>query len=159
MSPIALSSLVRRMKVSSPNCYNFKKPSVQAQTIRSLHNSAYLKNVFLAILTAVWSISVSYTMVHTLCFEEVYLDIRNQSGCLRVMSFLKAGLYCMSPCSRLYLMYLVFPSFTSNLISCAPVSTRSSKVVPFPDCQRKVRCHQISEVSVGFNVCRIFAAP
>ena len=39
--------------------------------------------------------SVSYTMVYTPCFEEVYLDIRNRSGCLCVMSFLKAGLYCI----------------------------------------------------------------
>ena len=33
-------------------------------------------------------------MVYKPCFEEVYLDIRNQSGCLCVMSFLKAVLYC-----------------------------------------------------------------
>ena len=46
------------MKVSNPDCYNFKKPSVLAQTIGSSHNSAYFKNVFLTILTAVWRINV-----------------------------------------------------------------------------------------------------
>ena len=58
MSPKGLNSLEKRMKVSSPNCYNFKKPSVLAQTIRSSHNSSYFKKVFLTILTAVWSIKV-----------------------------------------------------------------------------------------------------
>ena len=58
MSPIGLSSLQTGMKASSPNCYNFKKPSVLVHTIRSLHNSAYSKNVFLTILTAVSSIKV-----------------------------------------------------------------------------------------------------
>ena len=38
--------------------------------------------------------SVSYTMVYTPCFEEIYSNIRNQSGCFCEMSFLKAGLYC-----------------------------------------------------------------
>ena len=38
--------------------------------------------------------SVSYTMVYTPCFEEVYLHIRNQSSCLCPTSFLKAGLHC-----------------------------------------------------------------
>ena len=41
MSPIGLNSLETRMKVSSPNCYNFNNPSVLAQAIRSLHSSAY----------------------------------------------------------------------------------------------------------------------
>ena len=86
------------MKVSNPNCYNFEKLSVLPQAIRSLqslYNNGYFKNVFLTILKAVWSISVSYTMLYTPCFEGVYLDIRNQPGCLCVTSFLKAGLYCM----------------------------------------------------------------
>ena len=39
--------------------------------------------------------SASYTMVYILCFQDVYLDTRNQSGCLYVMNFLKAGLYCI----------------------------------------------------------------
>ena len=50
--------LETRMKVSSPNYYNFKKPSILAQTIRSSYNSAHFKNVFLKTLTAVWSIKV-----------------------------------------------------------------------------------------------------
>ena len=36
-------------------------------------------------------------MVYTPCFEEVYLNIRNQSGCFCGMSFLEAGLYCTVP--------------------------------------------------------------
>ena len=100
MSPKGLSSLDTRMKVSSPNCYNFKKPLILAQTIRSSHNSVYFKNLFLMILTdsCFDYKSVSYNMVYKPCFEEVYLDIRNQSGCLRVTSFLKAGLYCIYHC-------------------------------------------------------------
>ena len=39
---------------------------------------------------------VSYTMIYTPCFEEVYLNIGNQSGCFCETSFLKAGLYCSS---------------------------------------------------------------
>ena len=35
-------------------------------------------------------------MVYTPCFEEIYSNIRNQSGCFSEMSFLKAGLYCIS---------------------------------------------------------------
>ena len=45
------------MKAVSPNCYNLKKLSAQAQT-RSLYNGAYFKNVFLTILIAVWNIKV-----------------------------------------------------------------------------------------------------
>ena len=33
-------------------------------------------------------------MVYTPCFEEIYSNIRNQSGCFCEMSFLKARLYC-----------------------------------------------------------------
>ena len=58
MSPIGLNSLETRMKVSSPNYYNFKKPSILAQTIRSSYNSAHFEYVFLKTLTAVWSIKV-----------------------------------------------------------------------------------------------------
>ena len=58
MSPIGLNSLETKMKVSIPNRYDFKKPSILAQTIRSLHNGAYFKSVFLTILTAVWTIKV-----------------------------------------------------------------------------------------------------
>ena len=89
MSPNGLNSLETRMKVSSPN-YNFKIHSVLAQTIGSSHNSAYLENVFLTISTEYKS--VSCTMVCTPCLEGVYLDIRNQLGCLCVTSFLKAEL-------------------------------------------------------------------
>ena len=53
MAPISLSSLEIRIKVLSPNYYNFKKISVLTQTISFLFNCAYLKNVFLTILTAV----------------------------------------------------------------------------------------------------------
>ena len=65
MSPIGLNSLETRMKVSSPNCYDFKKPSILAQRIRSLHKSSYFRNVFLTILTAVWSIKVFLIPWHT----------------------------------------------------------------------------------------------
>ena len=91
-----LSSQETRMEVSSPNCYDFKKPSVLAPTIGSSHNSANFKNVFLNYFDSCLEYkSVSYTMVYTPYFEEVYLDIRNQSGRLCVTSFLKAGLYCI----------------------------------------------------------------
>ena len=79
MVPVSLSSLEIRMKVLSLNHYNFKKLSVLTQTISFLENK-----------------SVSYTMVYTPCFEEIYSNIRNQSGCFCEMSFLKAGLYCIS---------------------------------------------------------------
>ena len=65
MSPIGLNSVEKRMKVSSPNCYNFKKLSVLVQTIRSLYKSAYFTNVFLTILTAVWNIKVFLIPWHT----------------------------------------------------------------------------------------------
>ena len=64
--------------------YDFKKHSVLAQTISFLYNSAYSLNAFLTILTAFWNISVSKTMVYTSYFEEVYRNIRNQSGCFFV---------------------------------------------------------------------------
>ena len=57
-SPIGLNSLEARIKVLSPNCYNFNKLSVLVQTIRSLYSSAYFKNVFLTIFTAVCNIKV-----------------------------------------------------------------------------------------------------
>ena len=41
-------------------------------------------------------------MAYTPCCEEVYLDIRNQSGCLCVMSFLKARLYCNKSLKNVY---------------------------------------------------------
>ena len=52
MFPIGLN---QRLK---PKLFNFKKLSVLAQTIRSLYNSAYFKNVFLTILIAAWNIKV-----------------------------------------------------------------------------------------------------
>ena len=55
---IGLNSLETKMKVLGPNCYSFKKHTVLVQTIRSTHNSAYFKNVFLTMLRAVWSINV-----------------------------------------------------------------------------------------------------
>ena len=74
----------------------FKKLSVLAQTISFLHNCAYyVINIFSTILTAVWHIKVLLIPWYTHCFEEVYLDIRNQSGCFCERSFLTAGLYCM----------------------------------------------------------------
>ena len=97
MSPIGLNSLETRMKVLRLNCYNFKKLSLLAQTIRALYNSAYFENVFLTIFDSCLEYkSVAYTMVHTPSFEEAYLSIRNQSGCFSEMSFSKAGLYCTS---------------------------------------------------------------
>ena len=58
MAPISLSSLEIRMKVLSPNYYNFKKLSVLTQNISFLFNCAYLKNVFLTNFTAVWNTKV-----------------------------------------------------------------------------------------------------
>ena len=55
---IGLNSLETRMKVLGPNCYSFTKRIVLAQTIRFTHSSPYSKNVFLTMLTAVWSIKV-----------------------------------------------------------------------------------------------------
>ena len=104
MSPIGLNSLQTRMKVFSPNCYAFKKPSVLAQTIGNSHNSAYFKRRFLNNFDSCLEYkSVSYTMVYnTPCFEEVYLDIRDQSGCLLSLcnEFLKGGT----------LLYLILPN-------------------------------------------------
>ena len=95
MASISLSSLEIIMKVLSPNYYNFKKLSVLTQTISFLFNCAYLKKRFLNNFDSCLEYkSVSYTMVYTPCFEEIYPNIRNQSGCLCDMSFLKAGLYC-----------------------------------------------------------------
>ena len=88
MAPISLSSLEIRMKVLSPNYYNFKKLSVLTQTISFLFNCAYLKKRFLNNLDSCFECkSVSCTMVYTACFEEIYCNISE-------MSFLKAGLYC-----------------------------------------------------------------
>ena len=89
MAPISLSSLEIRMKVLSPNYYNFKKLSVLTQTISFLFNCAYLKKRFLNNFDSCLEYkSVSYTMVYTPCFEEIYSNIRNQSGCFCEMSFL-----------------------------------------------------------------------
>ena len=55
---IGLNSLETRMKVLGSNCYSFTKRTVLAQTVRFIHNSPYFKNVFLTMLTAVWSIKV-----------------------------------------------------------------------------------------------------
>ena len=41
-------------------------------------------------------LSVSYTMVYTPCFQDVCLNIRNQSDSFCEKSFLKAGLYCIN---------------------------------------------------------------
>ena len=59
-------------------------------------------------------------MAYTPCFEEVYLDIRNQSGCLCVMSFLKAGLYCRS-------MFDDISKAVISLLICAIHGNRYSK--------------------------------
>ena len=48
----------KKMKVSDPNFYHFKKLSVLAQTIRSLYNSAYLKNILFGFLIVFWKIKV-----------------------------------------------------------------------------------------------------
>ena len=45
MAPISLSSLEIRMKVLSPNYYNFKTLSVLTQTISFLFKCSHLKNV------------------------------------------------------------------------------------------------------------------
>ena len=97
MSPIRFSSLEIRMKVLSPDYYNFKKLSVLSQTIRSLYNSVYFLKRFLNNFDSCLEYkSVSYTMVYTAYFEEVYLNIRNQSRCFYETSFLKVRLYCIS---------------------------------------------------------------
>ena len=91
MSIIGLKSLETKMKVSGPNCYDLKKPSVLGQNIRSSQNSAYFKKRFLNNFDSCLEYKiVSYTLVYKPCFEEVYLDIRNQSGSL----LCEAGLYC-----------------------------------------------------------------
>ena len=65
------------------------------KTIRSSHNSAYFKKRFLNNFNSCLEYkSVSFTMAYTPCFEEENLDIRKQSGCLCVTSFLMAGHYC-----------------------------------------------------------------
>ena len=98
MSLIGVSSRETRMKVSTSNCHHLDNLSVLAQTIRSLHNIAYFKSVFLAIFDSCLQYnSVSYTIVYTPCFEEVYLNIRNQSDCFCETSFLKARFYCTAP--------------------------------------------------------------
>ena len=66
-----------RTNILGPNCYDFKKLSVLAQTIRSLYNSLDFKKVFLAILTAVWNIKCFLYHGNSPCFEEVYLNIRD----------------------------------------------------------------------------------
>ena len=67
MSPMGLSSLEKQMKILSPNCYNFKKLSIPAQTIRFLYNSAHFKNAFLTNLIAVWKRSfILCHGIHTL---------------------------------------------------------------------------------------------
>ena len=94
MAPISLSSLETRMKVLSPNYYDFKNLSVPTQTFSFLFHCMYLKSVFLTILKAVWNTkvkSVSYTMVYTPCFEEIYCKIRSQSGCFLWNEFPKGG--------------------------------------------------------------------
>ena len=58
MSPVGLSSLETRMKISIPGCYNFKKLSVPDHTIRALCNSGYFKNALLTILIAVSNVQV-----------------------------------------------------------------------------------------------------
>ena len=58
MSPMGLSSLETRMNILSPDCYNFKKLSVLAQTFGSLCSSGYFKIAFLTILIAVWNVKV-----------------------------------------------------------------------------------------------------
>ena len=58
ISQMDLNSLETRMKALSPDSYNFKKPSMLAQTIRSSNNSTYFKDVFFTTLTAAWSIKV-----------------------------------------------------------------------------------------------------
>ena len=122
MSPIGLNSLETiRMKVSCSNCYNFKNPSVLAQTIRSSHNSAYFKNVFLDNFDSCLEYkSVSYTMVYTPCFKEVYHNIGNQSSCLCVTSFLKAGLY--------YIIQLNGVTSSPNSLGMGKGVTKVSKV-------------------------------
>ena len=58
MSPIGFSSLETRIKILSPEWYNFKKLSVLVQTFGYLCNSAYFKNASLKILMAVWNVKV-----------------------------------------------------------------------------------------------------
>ena len=76
------------MKVCSPNWYNFKKPSVLAHPHTTVHAS---KTFFYHFDNCLEHKSVSYTMVHTPCIEEVCHDIGHKSGCLCPTSFLKAG--------------------------------------------------------------------
>ena len=76
-----------RFQFSSNKNENFKPRFVKFLEIVStssnfwiLVHNAYLKNASLTILIAVKNVKV-LTMVYTPCFEELYLNMRNQSGC------------------------------------------------------------------------------
>ena len=83
--PIGLSSLETRMEVLSQDCLKLLDPCTTAHILKCFFHNFYGSLEYK---------SVPYTMVYAPCFEEVYLNIRNQSGCFCETSFLKAGLYC-----------------------------------------------------------------
>ena len=93
MSPVVLNSLETTMKVEaqivliSRNLQYWLKPLDPRTTMHI--SKRFLKNFDSCLEYK----SVSYTMVYTPCFEEEYFGIKNQSSCLCVESFLKAGLY------------------------------------------------------------------
>ena len=94
MSPIGLISLEQERKFQA-QIVIISRNFQYWLTLLDPYNRAYLKNVLLTILIAVWNINVSYTMVCTPCLGEVYFKIRNKSGCFCETSFLKAGLCCI----------------------------------------------------------------
>ena len=83
-----------RMKVSSPNYYNFKNLQYWLKLLDTLPREHISKTFLDNFDRCLEYESVSYTMVYAPCLEEVYLDIRNYSGYLCATSFLKAGHNC-----------------------------------------------------------------
>ena len=95
MSPIGLNSLEARLKVLCPNCYDFQETFSTGPNYQFLVQLCIFLKCFLCNFDSCLEYkNVSFTMVYTPCSEEVYLSIRNQSGCFCETSFLKAGLYC-----------------------------------------------------------------
>ena len=54
-------------------------------------------------------------LIHKSLFCEIYLHIRNKTGCFEKWSFSKAGLYCTFQRDDIFLYYKVMNSFDSTL--------------------------------------------
>ena len=69
-----VNSIETRMNLLIPNCDNFKKLSVLAQTIKFPYQQCIFQTHFLSnVYSCLEYNSVSYNMVYTPCFEEVDL--------------------------------------------------------------------------------------